>query len=843
MLVGRVVETEAAYLDSGIGAALDGVFGNDALALGRDLHLAAADFIGAAPYVYAAQDAGFLDDIVDFAEDVGDAVKDVATSIGDRAVDAFEVVGEVIQIIAGPVLDTAQTWFDKVRSWGGAAASWILRTGELIGRGIAEYGGVLDEWLHSIPVIATIYEGIIASARVTMQVFTLVPRLGAVVMRGDNLASFIEAEYKQFGANVGAVAEFAALIASFVPGIGQLAGPALALCAGLLQGKDLSTALIGAVCACVPGGPLVQAGAQFGARVGAALIKGERIDRAALAGLKAALPENARAAFVAAVELAQGESFETALKKAIDEGLPIDELLKSAGIELPKLGDFADVLRFKDYPDSIRDMTTALRNAGGTVLAQVDLKVSRFPSMAEAEALVLKVGSTAQDARAMGDALVAIAAYGGARVEVFNAAVCPLTIKPRLDALQVELAKGGGTLLAIGDRAFGGSAFMQQAASVRQSVYEAVRVAAASSADVEKAAANAFNETAAALLERTIPGGARRAELGAGVVVIYGRTQGAPRYIDAVRANVRTLQGGSLLRLIQAGKIKISLGAELRASKNVVAPSSRLLRSLDGPYVDPKMRSFRDALNVPTVIPSWRPQAATALPRLMAQAARTAPLLRTLPIKLTANRTTQGIEMRSYYYNPMRESQGIDPSNRAVYIVETGDGPIRIAKKITGDGNRWRELVSANPAKATKKTGPDAGNFVTLRVGERLNIPKSWETAVEKGITPSGAVVQPVIVLPEASIGTSPYGQPDTTLLISPTPGPSANRIVPADPSVAPPSIVKITPTPAPTPTPTPAIDLSPGPMLGGMDSKNLYFAGLAILGGWLLFSGKRRKA
>jgi hypothetical protein len=839
MLVGRVVETEAAYLDSGIGAELNGVFGNDALALGRDLHLAAADFIGAAPYVYAAQDAGFLDDIVDFVEDVGDAVKDVATSIGDSAVDAFKVVGEVIQIIAGPVLDTAQTWFDKVRSWGGAAASWILRTGELIGRGIAEYGGVLDRWLHSIPVIATIYEGIIASARVTMQVFTLVPRLGAVVMRGDNLGSFIEAEYKQFGANVGAVAEFAALISSFVPGLGQLTGPALALCAGLLQGKDLSTALIGAVCACVPGGPLVQAGAQFGARVGAALIKGERIDRAALASLKAALPENARAAFVAAVELAQGESFETALKKAIDEGLPIDELLKSAGIELPKLGDFADVLRFKDYPDSIRDMTSALRNAGGTVLAQVDLKVARFPSMAEAEALVLKVGSTAQDARAMGDALVAIAAYGGARVEVFNAAVCPLTIKPRLDALRVELAKGGGTLLAIGDRAFRGGDFMQQAASVRASVYEAVRVAAGSNADVEKAAANAFNETAAALLERTIPGGARRAELGAGVVVIYGRTQGAPRYIDAARANVRTLQGGSLLRLIQAGKIKISLGAELRASKNAVRPSARLLRSLEGPYVDPKLRSFRDALNVPTVIPSWRPQAATALPRLMAQAARTAPLLRTLPIKLTANRTTQGIEMRSYYYNPMRESQGIDPSNRAVYIVESGDGPIRIAKNVTGDGKRWRELVSANPAKATKKTGPDAGNFVTLRVGERLNLPKAWETAVEKGITPSGAVVQPVIVLPEVSIETAPYGQPDTTLLVAPTRGPSPNRIVPSDPSVAPPSVVKITPTP----TPTPAMDLRPMPMVGGMDSKNLYFAGLAILGGWLLFSGKRRKA
>jgi LysM repeat protein len=59
------------------------------------------------------------------------------------------------------------------------------------------------------------------------------------------------------------------------------------------------------------------------------------------------------------------------------------------------------------------------------------------------------------------------------------------------------------------------------------------------------------------------------------------------------------------------------------------------------------------------------------------------------------------------------------------YKVLPGDFPIKIAQKLTGNGNRWHELVSANPQ---KKTGAD-GNFVSLMPGEVLQLPVSWTPA------------------------------------------------------------------------------------------------------------------
>ena len=62
------------------------------------------------------------------------------------------------------------------------------------------------------------------------------------------------------------------------------------------------------------------------------------------------------------------------------------------------------------------------------------------------------------------------------------------------------------------------------------------------------------------------------------------------------------------------------------------------------------------------------------------------------------------------------------------YAVQSGDFPIKIAQKLVHDGNRWRELVAANP---TKKRAAD-GNFATLLPGEVLKLPATW-TAVPTG--------------------------------------------------------------------------------------------------------------
>lgn len=72
-----------------------------------------------------------------------------------------------------------------------------------------------------------------------------------------------------------------------------------------------------------------------------------------------------------------------------------------------------------------------------------------------------------------------------------------------------------------------------------------------------------------------------------------------------------------------------------------------------------------------------------------------------------------------------RETAGLE-DNASIYVVENGDNPWAIAKKLMGDGNKWRELVKANPQKPTVKTGANAGGFVTLFAGERLKLPATW---------------------------------------------------------------------------------------------------------------------
>lgn len=72
------------------------------------------------------------------------------------------------------------------------------------------------------------------------------------------------------------------------------------------------------------------------------------------------------------------------------------------------------------------------------------------------------------------------------------------------------------------------------------------------------------------------------------------------------------------------------------------------------------------------------------------------------------------------------ETAGLE-SDGAAYRVENGDNAWAIAKKLTKDGNRWRELVKANPQ---KKTNPKDGNFATLFAGEKLTLPASWRQSV-----------------------------------------------------------------------------------------------------------------
>ena len=90
-------------------------------------------------------------------------------------------------------------------------------------------------------------------------------------------------------------------------------------------------------------------------------------------------------------------------------------------------------------------------------------------------------------------------------------------------------------------------------------------------------------------------------------------------------------------------------------------------------------------------------------------------------------------------------------ATNGTYTVLSGDFPIKIAQKLTGNGNRWHELIAANPQ---KKTGAD-GNFVTLLPGEILRLPASWP----------GAMPAPApIAIPSLPPTALPSGQPSLQL-------------------------------------------------------------------------------
>jgi nucleoid-associated protein YgaU len=74
----------------------------------------------------------------------------------------------------------------------------------------------------------------------------------------------------------------------------------------------------------------------------------------------------------------------------------------------------------------------------------------------------------------------------------------------------------------------------------------------------------------------------------------------------------------------------------------------------------------------------------------------------------------------------MSANQPLKPPTGGTYVVKSGDFPIKIAQKLTGDGNRWKELIAANPS---KKVAPN-GTFAQLMPGEILNLPASWSKPV-----------------------------------------------------------------------------------------------------------------
>lgn len=81
---------------------------------------------------------------------------------------------------------------------------------------------------------------------------------------------------------------------------------------------------------------------------------------------------------------------------------------------------------------------------------------------------------------------------------------------------------------------------------------------------------------------------------------------------------------------------------------------------------------------------------------------------------------------------------GLDATG-TVYIVEKGDGAWAVAQKLTGNGNRWKELLDYNK---DKKPTVDKN----IWVGEPLNLPPSWQKQVKSA--------PPLVALPSVPVPT-----------------------------------------------------------------------------------------
>ncbi len=88
-----------------------------------------------------------------------------------------------------------------------------------------------------------------------------------------------------------------------------------------------------------------------------------------------------------------------------------------------------------------------------------------------------------------------------------------------------------------------------------------------------------------------------------------------------------------------------------------------------------------------------------------------------------------------------RDARGLDGSGTK-YIVEPGDSPSRIAKRITGKDTRYPELLAANP----QVKRPGSPGFL-IRPGDVLNLPPSWIGTVQ----PTGAPASPAAYVPAST--------------------------------------------------------------------------------------------
>jgi nucleoid-associated protein YgaU len=247
-----------------------------------------------------------------------------------------------------------------------------------------------------------------------------------------------------------------------------------------------------------------------------------------------------------------------------------------------------------------------------------------------------------------------------------------------------------------------------------------------------------------------------------------GRTIGSISHgvVDSRIANVaNALLGNPALRSLPIGELSRRLGMDETIIKRGMASllqATKSVGSLHPPLVLPRLARAHDleqllhsGSSLDKALAQYASHVAPAVfssSPVLAHAVRwramSRPLLEHIVRAVPAARALPPHHLRALtLQQAVTDAKGID-STGTRYVVEAGDNPSKIALKVVHNGNRWQELVAANPQKPRAANG----NFKTLLPGEILTLPASWGGGGGASPAPS-TTVTPAVFIPTSGGG------------------------------------------------------------------------------------------
>jgi hypothetical protein len=233
---------------------------------------------------------------------------------------------------SGGILNAIGNFVGNIVKTAGHAIGTVVHT-------IQNAAGEVGKVIAKIPIIGGAISAVFDFGyQSTMGIVNLAV---AVVIEGQRIDQAIMSSLKKELQAFKAVAPYAQMVISVIPGIGQGVSAALSAGLALAEGQSISDVMKAGLIGALPGGPLVKAAITMGVETIQHVAKGERVDLATLAqtagGIASStlgLPIVAKNALLAGIStvgaIVKGQPLDKAVTDGAIKGLPISEQVKNA---------------------------------------------------------------------------------------------------------------------------------------------------------------------------------------------------------------------------------------------------------------------------------------------------------------------------------------------------------------------------------------------------------------------------------------------------------------------------------------------------------------------------------